>query len=80
MTGGQRFTWFMVVPLVSIIVAVIVLVATGHPSAATVVSDGGTLAVLAANVVYIVFWDSKKRRRGVNARTRMARMMTFYRG
>ena len=73
-----RTCWTIAIPMLALILISTVLF-FGHRQAATLVSNLGTMAVLLANLVYIVFWHSKKRWPNTSAPERLKRVLLFRR-
>lgn len=69
----------LVTGLVLIIVFTVVLVFTGHPDAAWVLGNVGTLAWMMLVLAYITFIDSKKRWPGESWVQRLGSVMSFRR-
>jgi hypothetical protein len=85
MTPEVRWLYQMVIPLLACLAGSTAVFAAGillrrdWYIAAWVISFGGTFAVLGANVVWIVFVDSKKRWPNRTAFDRFANLITFSR-
>lgn len=56
-----RRCWTVWVPLLIVIVATIMVFMTGHKDIAWIVSYGGTVLVLLANLIYILLYDPMRR-------------------
>ena len=67
----------VVIPLLSIIVATVILFCMGYGNAAWFVSSIGTFLVMLANVVYVTAFHSRKRWPDTTWWTRTVRFFTF---
>lgn len=74
-----RHCWTLVIPLLLVIVGSIVLVLMGHRDAAMVFSNLGTVLVILGNLIYIAFFDSRKRWKGSSLSERLIKLFTFQR-
>lgn len=73
-----RDCWFVIVPLVLIMITTLVMVGGGVNQRTIVLfSEGGTALVLLAMVVHILFFDSRKRWPGLSLWQRYVRYITF---
>jgi len=72
-----RASWTLVVPLTAVLIAAAVLYWNGKPIGARLVSWYGSAAVVAANLAFIAFIDSKKRWPDLAWRRRLIRILTF---
>lgn len=78
----KRFVWdcrTLAIPLVFVAALAVMLALLGYPVAAYAVNYLGTVLVVLGNVAYIVFYDSRKRWKGVSSRDRLVRLLTFRR-
>lgn len=77
--GSFAFVWFLMVPIAAILVATVAFFFAGYEDAASLVGNLGTLFVMMANVVYIVFFHSRKRWPNTTSEERFKRLFTFTR-
>ncbi len=77
--GKKQFLVLVVLLIMVMIAATVVFALTGNSELTQAVSMSGTALVLMGCMVYVVFFDSKRRWPDANARERFAKVMTFQR-
>lgn len=79
MNGATHIIYWVVLPILTAMLVAVGLMMDGHPDAAWVVSNVGTLAVLLGNGLYIVLKDPTGRWPGSGLMQRWANLLTFKR-
>jgi len=75
-----RRCWGFAIPLALLILAGPVLLLTGvNPSLIVLIVDGGTVVVIVGALLYVVFYDSRRRWPRLSVRDRLTKIITLQR-
>lgn len=76
-SGGKQLMYLVVLPIFGVIILATVLFFLGYEREASLTSTFGTSLVLFVTVIFIVFFDSRKKWPGQSAKQRFVKLITF---